>query len=182
LPASGTLTISARPPATTLVVTGSRIGPPAAVAGEARELPLDAELAAARDVLASAGIDVHAHIGANPPPEAASVLVPVLREAVTNILKHSSASYCTLELTTGPAGQLRLWVSNDGSNEASSAPLAEAGRTGSGLGNLAARLEAAGGQLAARREGDTFSLALELPLPTSTPPVVGQPVVAQRLV
>src|SRR3984957_3567866 len=152
------------------------------VAGEARELPLDAELAAARDVLASAGIDVRAHIDANPPPDATSVLVPVLREAVTNILKHSSASYCTLELTTGRAGQLRLQVTNDGSNEAGSAPLAEAGRTGSGLGNLAARLEAAGGQLAARREGDTFSLALELPLPTSAPPVVGQPVVAQRLV
>jgi len=162
------------------------------VAGEARELPLDAELAAARDVLASAGIDVRAHIGANPPPEAASVLVPVLREAVTNILKHSSASYCTLELTIGRAGQLRLQVSNDGSNEAGSAPLAEAGRTGSGLGNLAARLEAAGGQLAASREGDTFSLALELPLPISAPPVVappvvgppvvGPPVVAQRLV
>ena len=106
----------------------------------------------------------------------------MLREAVTNILKHSSASYCTLELTTGRAGQLRLKVSNDGSNEAGSAPLAEAGRTGSGLGNLAARLEAAGGQLAARREGGTFSLALELPLPTSAPPVVGQPVVGQRLV
>ncbi len=152
------------------------------VAGEARELPLDAELAAARDVLASAGIDVRAHIGANPPPEAASVLVPVLREAVTNILKHSSASYCTLELTTGRAGQLRFQVSNDGSNEASSAPLAEDGRTGSGLGNLAARLEAAGGQLAARREGGTFSLAVELPLPASAQPVVGQPVVGQRLV
>jgi two-component system, NarL family, sensor histidine kinase DesK len=151
------------------------------VAGEARELPLHAELAAARDVLASAGIDVRAHIGANPPPEAASVLVPVLREAVTNILKHSSASYCTLELTTGSAGQLRFQVSNDGSNEAGSAPLAEAGRTGSGLGNLAARLEAAGGQLAARREGGTFSLAVELPLPTSAPPVVGRPVVGQRL-
>src|SRR5271170_159036 len=45
------------------------------VAGEARELPLDAELAVARDVLTSAGIDVRVHIGANPPPEAASVLV-----------------------------------------------------------------------------------------------------------
>jgi two-component system sensor histidine kinase DesK len=152
------------------------------VAGEARELPLDAELAAARDVLASAGIDVRAHISANPPPEAASVLVPVLREAVTNILKHSSASYCTLELTTGRAGQLRLQVSNDGSNEAGRAPLAEAGRTGSGLGNLAARLEAAGGQLAAGLEGGTFSLAVELPPPASAPPVVAQPVVGQRLV
>jgi two-component system, NarL family, sensor histidine kinase DesK len=63
------------------------------VAGEARDLPLDAELAAARDVLASTGIDVRMCVSADPPPEAAAVLVPVVREAVTNILKHSNASY-----------------------------------------------------------------------------------------
>src|SRR6202012_3177175 len=59
------------------------------VAGEARALPFDAELAAACDVLTSAAIDVRARIYADPSPEAAAVLVPVLREAVTNILKHS---------------------------------------------------------------------------------------------
>ena len=37
------------------------------VAGEARDLPLGAELAAARDVLASAGIEVRLHVGADPP-------------------------------------------------------------------------------------------------------------------
>jgi len=132
------------------------------VAGEARDLPLDAELAAARDVLASAGIDVRASVGADPSPEAAAVLVPVVREAVTNILKHSSASYCVLEMTTD-ASLLRLLISNDGSNDAGSAPLAAAGRTGSGLRNLAARLEAAGGQLVTRREDGTFSLAASLP-------------------
>src|SRR5580693_2662424 len=55
------------------------------VAGEARDLPLDAELAAARDVLASAGIDVRWLVSADPPsppPEMAAVLVPVVREAV----------------------------------------------------------------------------------------------------
>ena len=37
---------------------------------------------------------------------AAAVLVPVVREAVTNVLKHSSASYCVLEMTaaTGCCG------------------------------------------------------------------------------
>jgi len=39
------------------------------VAGEARDLPLDAELAAARDVLASAGIDVRMCVTADPSPE-----------------------------------------------------------------------------------------------------------------
>ncbi len=133
------------------------------VAGEARDLPLDAELAAARGVLASAGIDVRPGVGAPPPPAAAAVLVPVLREAVTNILKHSSASYCLLEMTAD-ASLLRLQIRNDGSDDADLAPVAAAGRTGNGLRNLAARLEAAGGHLATRREDGTFSLAAEIPL------------------
>src|SRR6202012_2315145 len=58
------------------------------VAGEARDPPLDAEFGAPRDVLTSVGIDVRMRMTADPPPEAALVLVPVLREAVTNILKH----------------------------------------------------------------------------------------------
>jgi len=135
------------------------------VTGEARDLPLDAELAAARDVLASAGIDVQANIGTDPiPGTAAAVLVPVVREAVTNVLKHSGASYCVLDMTVG-AGSLRLLISNDGSNDAEGAPLAAVGRTGSGLGNLAARVEAAGGHLAAGRNGGQFSLVAEIPLP-----------------
>jgi len=143
------------------------------VAGEARDLPLDAELAAARDVLASAGIDVRMRVRADPPPEAAAVLVPVAREAVTNILKHSSARCCTLELTAH-TGQLRLSISNDGSDDrgdAGGAPPAGDGRAGNGLRNLAARLEAAGGRLAVGGEDGTFSLMAELPLVESQPAV-----------
>jgi two-component system, NarL family, sensor histidine kinase DesK len=135
------------------------------VTGEARDLPLDAELVAARDVLVSAGIDVRGSISPDPVPGAAVVvLVPVVREAVTNVLKHSSASYCVLEMTAD-AGSLRLLISNDGSDNADSAPLAAVGRTGSGLANLAARVEAAGGHLAAGRNGGLFSLVAEIPLP-----------------
>jgi two-component system sensor histidine kinase DesK len=133
------------------------------VAGEARDLPLDGELAAARDVLASAGIEVRLHVGADPPPDAAAVLVPVLREAVTNILKHSTASYCVLEMSAD-AGRLRLSISNDGSDDTGGGPPAAAGRAGNGLRNLAARLEAAGGRQTVTREDGTFSLAVELPL------------------
>ncbi len=139
------------------------------VAGEAQDLPFDTELATARDVLASAGIDVRLCVTADAPSEAAAVLVPVVREAVTNILKHSSASYCLLEVTDGGDGRLRLLISNDGSDGADGAPLATAERTGSGLRNLAARLDAAGGQLATAREGGTFSLSVELPLAETQP-------------
>ena len=140
------------------------------VAGEARNLPLDAELAAARDVLASAGIDVRICVNADPSPEAAAVLVPVVREAVTNILKHSSASYCVLEMTAD-ARLLHLSISNDGRDDTGSGPLAEADRTGNGLSNLAARLETAGGDLTATRKDGTFSLAVELPLVEDQPVV-----------
>ncbi|HET9966610.1 MAG TPA: histidine kinase, partial [Streptosporangiaceae bacterium] len=134
------------------------------VTGQARDLPLDAELAAARDVLASAGIEVRAKVAGDlAPGAAAAVLVPVIREAVTNVLKHSSASCCVLEMTAA-GGLARLLISNDGSNDAGRAPLAAAGRTGSGLGNLAARVQAAGGRLSARRDGGTFSLVAEIPL------------------
>jgi two-component system sensor histidine kinase DesK len=139
------------------------------VTGEARDLPLDAELTAARDVLVSAGINVRANVSADLACGAAAALVPVVREAVTNILRHSSASYCVLELTAG-AGRLRLLISNDGSN----APLAAADRTGSGLGNLTARVEAVGGQLAAGRNGGEFSLVAEIPL-TARPSAPLQP-------
>ena len=138
------------------------------VAGEARDLPLDAELAAARDVLASTGIDVRMCVSADPPPKAAAVLVPVVREAVTNILKHSSASYCVLEMTAD-VRLLHLSISNDGSDDTGTGPLAEVGRTGNGLRNLAARLEAAGGDLTATREDGTFSLAVQLPLAEDQP-------------
>ena len=146
------------------------------VAGEARDLALDTELAAARDVLGSASIDVRMCVRADPSPETAAVLVPVVREAVMNILKHSRARRCTLELTAG-AGQWRLSISNDGSDcggddrrsDAGRVPRATAGPEGNGLRNLAARLEEAGGQLTVRREGGTFSLTAELPLVESQP-------------
>jgi two-component system, NarL family, sensor histidine kinase DesK len=142
------------------------------VVGEARDLPLDAEFAAARDVLASASIDVRLRVSADPSPETAAVLVPVVREAVMNILKHSSARRCTLELTAG-AGQWRLSISNDGgsggNDRASDDRGSAAGPEGNGLRNLAARLEGAGGQLTVRREDGTFSLTAELPLVESQP-------------
>jgi two-component system, NarL family, sensor histidine kinase DesK len=134
------------------------------VVGEARDLSLNAALATARDVLTSVGVDVRASVSADPPPEVAAVLVPVVREAVTNILKHSRASYCSLTLTADGSGHMQLLISNDGSDNVDSVPLATVGRTGNGLRNLTARLEAAGGHLTATPGKGSFSLAAELPL------------------
>lgn len=129
------------------------------VTGEARDLPLEAELEAARAVLASAGIDVRMNITGTPAPDAAAaVLVPVLREGVTNILRHSSASHCAVDMTA-ESGLLRLQISNDGSTKSS----VQAGRAGNGLANLTARVEAAGGRLMGIRSGHRFSLVAEIP-------------------
>jgi two-component system sensor histidine kinase DesK len=139
------------------------------VAGEARELPLAAELATARDILTSAGIEVDLQVSADPPPAgAAEILVPVVREAVTNILKHSAATCCTLTLTSASGGQpaadgtsmVRLLIANDGTQDS---PDAAATRVGTGLRNLTARLAAAHGTLTANRDNGTFRLVANLP-------------------
>jgi two-component system, NarL family, sensor histidine kinase DesK len=143
------------------------------VTGEADQLPLDTELTAARQLLVSAGIDVSAGIAAAPVPSAAgAVLVPVLREAVTNILRHSTAAHASIETVAGP-GVVRLHVSNDGIGGQ------EGGgdRAGHGLANLTTRVEAAGGRLASHRADGRFDLVAEIPLSVSgdTKPAVTRP-------
>jgi two-component system, NarL family, sensor histidine kinase DesK len=129
------------------------------VTGEAAYLPLDAELTAAQKLLASVGIDVRSDIAALPVPAAAgAVLVPVLREAVTNILRHSGARNASIETAAG-AGVLRLHIGNDGVAGAS----ADDG-AGHGLANLTARVQAAGGRLTSQRTAGRFDLVAEIPL------------------
>jgi len=147
------------------------------VTGDGRRLSLTAELASAKRILGSAGIDVRADIPGGPLPTAADeVLAPVLREAVTNILRHTTATACVIEVTAC-GGTLRLHVSNDGvtpntpkipkspgiRRPAVEGPAGADGR-GLGLANLEARMRAAGGQLTIGQAGSRFSLTAELPL------------------
>ena len=139
------------------------------VTGDGQKLSLAAELAAAGQILASAGVQVHASMPAGPLPATADgVLAVVLREAVTNILRHSAATSCTIEAATSD-GAVRMKVSNDGEAGRAGLPGGD-GRGGagggSGLANLTARVQAAGGQLSARRTGDgSFELTVQIPLP-----------------
>jgi two-component system sensor histidine kinase DesK len=130
------------------------------VTGEGQQLSLAAELSAARQILASAGIGVRADIPAGPLPAVADqVLATVLREAVTNILRHSTATTCTIEARPCDRG-LQLRVANDGAQ-----PTVVGGPPGSGLANLTARVQAVGGLLASRQADGTFDLVAEIPLP-----------------
>jgi two-component system, NarL family, sensor histidine kinase DesK len=136
-----------------------------ATSGE-RGLSLGAELIAAQEILASAGIDVTVNADSSVQPALADeVLAPVVREAVTNVLRHATATTCRVDAAVHD-GFLRLRVVND-------LPAAEAGERGNaapassggrGLANLTARLETAGGQLRWCRGDGMFELTAAVPL------------------
>lgn len=143
------------------------------VTGDGGRLSLVGELAAAKQFLASAGIRVQAQVPAGRLPAAADeVLAPVLREAVTNILRHAAATACTIDVTARD-GVLRLHIGNDGviQQPAAGRPAGDeqAGGGGRGLANLNARVQAAGGRLASRQAGDRFDLAAQIPLGVTGP-------------
>jgi two-component system sensor histidine kinase DesK len=145
-------------------------------------LSLEVELAAASQILASAGIEVRVTAPDGPLPAVADdVLAPVLREAVTNILRHSSATTCTIEMTARD-GALRLAVGNDGATAQIAMPggagePAVNSRPGSGLANLTDRVRAADGWLVSGQVGDWFELIAEIPLPGQ--PCIDDPVTAR---
>ncbi|GAA2647305.1 hypothetical protein GCM10010412_010750 [Nonomuraea recticatena] len=122
---------------------------------EGATLSLREEIDSARVLLASAGVDVLVDIRA---PEEDPVLATVLREAVTNVVRHAVPRSCTIAVADD-GHEVRLSVANDGVTRA----LPSAGR---GLANLAARVEEAGGSFSAGDQGDgTFTLVAAVPPP-----------------
>jgi two-component system, NarL family, sensor histidine kinase DesK len=120
-----------------------------------QRLSLAAEVESARAVLESAGATVR--IDAVPVPGPAEpVLAVVLREAVTNVLRHSTPDECLVEIAVED-GRVRLRVANDGAAPASDEP-------GTGLRSLRARLAAIGGELTTTRTGDRFELLAHTPV------------------
>lgn len=128
-----------------------------------RRPTLAGEVAAARGALASAGVAVRTHIP-DPLPGLAGdtegALAWALREAATNVVRHSGAALCVCALTVDPeAGVAVLTVSDDGHGPA------VAGPRGNGLTGLAERLALAGGSLTTARAGDGgFTLRAAVPL------------------
>jgi len=125
-----------------------------------RSTDLTSELAGARSVLRAAGVScaVHGEDGAGSLPEPVQTALGwVVREAVTNVLRHSAAAECAVTLEVR-GGQVRLIVVNDGV----SGPAGDGGR-GSGLPGLRERLARAGGALDAARAGARFTLTATLP-------------------
>lgn len=126
-------------------------------AGGVGRMPLVTEAGSARSVLAAAGIEAEvslAHEGLAAGAETA--LSAVLREAVTNVLRHSDAR--TAEISTAAEdGGVRLRVRNDGIRGPGGR------RDSSGLGNLTTRLAALEGTLTAGAADGWFELSAWAP-------------------
>ncbi|MEV6530208.1 histidine kinase [Streptomyces sp. NPDC051639] len=129
---------------------------------------LSGELAGAQVALTAAGVtadlptepDLAGVVGAaGVAEETESALAWALREAITNVVRHSGARRCAVELVRrqtldGPV--LELVVEDDGSGGSGDGP-------GNGLTGLTERLEKAGGTLEAGRVRRGFRLVARVP-------------------
>jgi two-component system sensor histidine kinase DesK len=124
-----------------------------ATVGGLRVARLGDELASARTALAGAGIE--GHVPDDPSavdPRHRTVLAWVLREAVTNVVRHSDADNCWVELATN-----RLTVRDDGRGLG--------GRPeGNGIRGLRERVGAAGGRLSLETGPEGHGTVLEVTL------------------
>ena len=122
-----------------------------ATVGGLRVARLDDELEAARSALGGAGI--RAELPAGPQdvdPRHRTVLAWVLREAVTNVVRHSDASSCRVELASNV-----LRVVDDGRGLGNHP-------VGNGLRGVRERVEAAGGTLRVATPADGRGTELEV--------------------
>ncbi|MEU8846181.1 sensor histidine kinase [Streptomyces sp. NPDC048564] len=123
---------------------------------------LAAELAGARVALTAAGVT--AELPAEPdltgvPEDSETALAWALREAVTNVVRHSGARRCTVEVLrrqTLDGLVLELSVEDDGSGDQGNGP-------GHGLTGLTERLGKAGGTLDAGGARQGFRLIARVP-------------------
>jgi signal transduction histidine kinase len=127
-----------------------------------RIVDVGGELAGARSVLRAAGVTCTVsgdEFGAALPETTRSALGWVLREAVTNVLRHSRASECAIDLGVRD-GTVTLRVENDGVTSPTTP------NWGNGLRGLAERLAAVSGTVTAAAgpgRADRFAVVAELP-------------------
>ncbi|MFI0819566.1 histidine kinase [Streptomyces sp. NPDC021098] len=132
-----------------------------------REGSLDTELDRARSALDASGIEAEIHRSGPPlSPQAEALLGWVVREGVTNVVRHSGATRCEIDVRGG-VDRVRLMI-NDNGQGVGSGPAREDGSCGgTGLKGLAERLSAAGGSLEPGPDGRRgFRLVAELPVDT----------------
>ena len=131
-----------------------------AVANSYRQLTLSSEIAGAEIALEGAGIRFSVEERAGPLPAGVeATLAWSMREAVTNVMRHSGAATCHARVT-GDGREVALEVRDDGRGAAP-------GQAESGLRTLRERVQVAGGRLEidpAGPSGCGFTLRVRLPL------------------
>ncbi|MFI9718538.1 sensor histidine kinase [Streptomyces sp. NPDC052396] len=132
-----------------------------------RESSLATELDNARSLLEASGIAAEISQSGPPlPPQTGALLGWVVREGVTNVVRHSGASHCAIEVR-GEPDRVHLEITDDGVGPAAG-PEMERPRPktgGNGLRGLAERLATAGGSLTSGPAGRRgFRLVAELPV------------------
>ncbi|MFD0360296.1 sensor histidine kinase [Nocardia sp. GCM10030253] len=142
-----------------------------AIVGDPVPLSAAQEAATARAVLAAAGIDVRVQLPVLP-AAADALFAVVLREAVTNVVRHARATSCLISASVaGPV--VRLSVANDGSGADLCGSVGQASgsrRTGDGLDNLTRRVAEVGGRLDVHRSVDWFTVHVEVPTVAGSEP------------
>jgi two-component system, NarL family, sensor histidine kinase DesK len=146
-----------------------------------RQPSLAAELAAARRMLASAGIDcrVDAPVSYDLPLEVDALLAWAVREASTNIVRHSGARHAGITVTvTGTSAGAEVTDDGAGPPAGRGTPTAdgdsEPGAAGSGLAGLAERAGRLGGTLLAGG-GRNGGFRVRVTVPLTTANVNGRP-------
>ncbi len=128
-----------------------------------RQPALASELAGARSALDAAGIACTVeHADVSLPPSREAVLAWGVREATTNVIRHSEARHCAIRIAVaGEAATLE--VTDDGCPDGTGDGAVD--EDGSGLRGLAERAAAAGGRMdAGPRPDGGYGLRVQVPL------------------
>ena len=131
-----------------------------------RQPRLAAELAAARHMLATAGMDcqVHAPASIELPPATDALLAWTVREGVTNVVRHSGARTVTITVSI-TADEVSAEIADDGVGPTWDADRRPGEHQGSGLSGLTERARAAGAEISSGEGpgGKGFRLLVRVP-------------------
>ncbi len=144
-------------------VARSALGDVREAVSDYRRPTLASELSGARMALEAAGIEAQLE-GTDVPlhPDVEAVLAWAVREGTTNVIRHSGAQSCRIEVQSGLA-TISAEVVDDGGR--ASPVAAEPDGTGSGLAGLRERAEQLAGRIeAGRAPGGGFRLWVSLPV------------------
>jgi two-component system sensor histidine kinase DesK len=121
-----------------------------------RPLNLEAEIDGAVSLLRSAGITATADLD-DLPAAWHEPVARVIREAVTNVLRHSAATRVTMQYADGVVA-----ICNDGAAPHGTAPHDSDHTGGTGLSGLAEQLAPSGAAVSTERHGEEFVVRVQL--------------------